>query len=333
MSEEILLSQIIEDPAIQPRSKINTSVVNDYAQAMRLGEHFPAIDVFRIDGAVYVTDGFHRFHAARMIGRESILAEVHSGSLRDAIIFAALSNARHGLPRTRADKRCAVQRLLDDPEWSQKSNVAIADACLVSEHLVRSIRNSSSPGSKIPKERQVQRKTIIYTVRTENIGKGRKSSQQSGGEPVQHQDDIPGSVALATPDPASIPEKEAEPLPQTKPDVPGTVATNPAIVMKESTVDQGVKIDKPASNTPDVIAIAGGKLVPTSAHKDMCVVGRTRLPDKREKWFIDLVNCTFPDEDQKIIQKLIQAGKFKEEMKLVFQVVQSVNAQVFSDGL
>jgi len=297
---------------------------------MRLGEHFPPIDVFRIDGTVYVADGFHRLRAARMIGRESILAEVHEGSRRDAIIFAALSNVRHGLPRTNADKRCAVQRLLDDPEWSLKSNVAIADACLVSEHLVRSMRNSSSPGSKIPKEREVQRRNTTYTCRTENIGKGRKSSQQSEGEPVQHQDDIPGSVARATPAPASIPEM-AEPLPPTKPDGLSMVAANPAIVRKEFTVAQEMKIDKPVLNTPDAIAVAESKLVPTSAQKDMCVVGRACLPDNREKWFTDLVNCIFSDEDRIIIQKLIQAGKFGEEMKLVFQVVQSVNAQVFPD--
>ncbi|EWY35857.1 hypothetical protein N825_32650 [Skermanella stibiiresistens SB22] len=39
------------------------------------------------------------------------------GSRRDAVPHAVGANARHGLPRSNADKRDAVMILLKDPEW------------------------------------------------------------------------------------------------------------------------------------------------------------------------------------------------------------------------
>ena len=51
----------------------------------------------------------------------------------------------HGVRRTNADKRKAVMTLLQDEEWSQWSNVKIAEQCAVSDELVRKVRHELSP--------------------------------------------------------------------------------------------------------------------------------------------------------------------------------------------
>lgn len=73
-------------------------------------------------------------------------------------------------------------RLLEDEEWREWSNVKIAEACRVSEFLVRTIRDElglSSIKSKI--ERKVERNGTIYTQNTANIGK----------HPIPAREDIP----------------------------------------------------------------------------------------------------------------------------------------------
>ncbi len=327
MSEEIPISQIIEDPAIQPRSKIKSTVIDDYAAAMRSGAQFPAIDVFRINDRYYVVDGFHRLQATRKVGRESIHAEIHQGTVRDAIIFAAGTNTRHGIQRTNADKKQVVQRLLDDAEWVQWSNVAIANACQVSEHLVRSLRDLSSPGAKIPKERKVKRKDTTYTVNTENIGKSETTSKQRDDDGVTHRDHIPGTIVQTTPSPAPILE-ESKIIRLTPPIVPDTAIENPAPSIKDTTVAQGVIVNKPISNIPGVM-VNQEKIIQSLSHVGAVVTGRLVLPDEHEKWFTDLMKCTFPAEDQNVIHELIQSGKFGEEINLLSQVVQSVQCKIW----
>ena len=50
----------------------------------------------------------------------------------------------NGLRRINADKHRAMMLLLDDPEWSTRSNVAIAQACGVSDRFVGEVRKAIS---------------------------------------------------------------------------------------------------------------------------------------------------------------------------------------------
>jgi|SRR5208283_89444 len=334
MAEEIPISQIIEDPTIQPRSKIKSTVVDSYAAAMRSGAQFPAIDVFEIDNLFFIVDGFHRYQASRKIGRESILAEIHQGSsIRDAIIFAAGTNTCHGIQRTNADKKRIVQRLLNDAEWALWSNVAIANACQVSEHFVRSLRDLSSPGAKIQKERKVKRKGTTYTVNTEHIGKSETTSHQSDGDAVLHQDPIPAPIKDTTPNSASPLSEKPEGTSLTAPITSGTAVENPAPLIKETAVMQGVCVKKPIPTIPGVTVgsylVNPDKNVQTVLRADTVVMGRLVLPDEREKWFTDLMKCTFSAEDQKVILEMMQSGKFVCEMDLLSRVVQSVHYKIW----
>ena len=114
MSELLDISSIEEDPSTQPRLAMNMDVVADYAEAMEAGEGFPPLIVFKIDGQYVLIDGFHRIAAARKAGLKEIHCDVHTGTLRDAILYSCGTNSSHGLRRTKEDKRRAVLRLLSD---------------------------------------------------------------------------------------------------------------------------------------------------------------------------------------------------------------------------
>ncbi len=138
------IDTIICDPRCQPRMAMDLELVQEYADAMTSGSAFPPVTVFHDGGAYYLADGFHRIEAARIIGLDTIAAEVKAGTLRDAILYAAGANGTHGLRRTNADKRRAVSRLLDDAEWSAWSDREIARQCGVTHPFVARVRSERS---------------------------------------------------------------------------------------------------------------------------------------------------------------------------------------------
>jgi hypothetical protein len=140
VTQTIPIAHITRDPVLQSRVKVDTHTVQDYAEVMREGKKFPPIEVFEIAGQFLLVDGYHRLAAAQRNKWADIVCVVHSGTMRDAILWACGVNDAHGLRRTPEDKRQSVNRLLDDPEWRQWTNVKIANVCNVSEHLVRSLR-------------------------------------------------------------------------------------------------------------------------------------------------------------------------------------------------
>ncbi len=130
----------IGDGGAQMRVEMKPDVVLDYAEDMATGATFPPVVVYH-DGTYYwLADGFHRVEAARKIGCETIETEVIEGTARDAIIHGIGSNASHGLRRTQADKRRAVERLLCDEEWSKWSDRKIAKFAKVDHKTVGKIR-------------------------------------------------------------------------------------------------------------------------------------------------------------------------------------------------
>lgn len=140
--KDIELDKIRIDGGTQPRAKIDMEVVNDYSTSFELGANFPPIDVF-FDGKEYwLADGFHRYHGARAANLESISANIHKGTVRDAKLFCVGCNDSHGLRLTNADKRIKVEILLNDDEWSQWSDNEIAKRCGVSQPFVGQVRKT-----------------------------------------------------------------------------------------------------------------------------------------------------------------------------------------------
>ncbi len=130
----------IQDGGAQMRVEMKPERVREYADDMAAGAIFPSVVVYHDGTDYWLGDGFHRVEAARKLERETIEAEVLDGGERDAILRGVGSNASHGLCRTQADKRRAVERLLRDEEWGKWSNRKIAEAAKVDHKTVAAVR-------------------------------------------------------------------------------------------------------------------------------------------------------------------------------------------------
>jgi hypothetical protein len=180
---EIPLADVVDDTAAQMRvAGVGPAMVAEYGAAMREGASFPPIITYFDGGAYYVADGFHRVAAARQANLEKILAEVREGGARDAVLAAAGANATHGVRRSNADKRHAIERLLADPEWCRWSDREIARACHVDHKSVARVRREltgESPGER----------SVTYRDRHGNIAQMKVTGPIPSGRPG-------GAVAL-----------------------------------------------------------------------------------------------------------------------------------------
>lgn len=160
------------DGGTQSRVEINNEIVTEYADAIKGGAEFPAVVVFNDGADSWLADGFHRFHAHSQAGKTSIAADVRTGSARDAVLYSLGANGAHGLNRTNADKRKAVQTMLADAEWAKWSDNAIAKACAVGYSLVSDVRKSIYPiRVDAPTARTVERNGKTYEQNIAKIGK------------------------------------------------------------------------------------------------------------------------------------------------------------------
>ena len=139
---EISINEIEATANTQVRRMLDKGVIEEYADAMQAGAIFPALTVFaEKDSQRYIlADGFHRLAAAKVAGLAHFSCEVLSGGVRAALGHALGANDQHGLRRTNADKRNAVELALKDPEWAQWSHANIARLCRVADKTVAKIR-------------------------------------------------------------------------------------------------------------------------------------------------------------------------------------------------
>lgn len=167
--QSINLSDIKLNKQTQSRTSINQDVVNDYCDLMLESVEFPAITLF-FDGIdYYLVDGYHRYFASKKAGLKEMSAQVMNGSLRDAILYAVGVNNAHGLQRSHDDKRKAVMTLLDDLEWSEWSDAAIARHCNVSAMTVGRVRKSLN--IEQTDKKFINRHGNESVMKTENLGK------------------------------------------------------------------------------------------------------------------------------------------------------------------
>lgn len=152
----ISIAEIVRDTALQPRAQLDSGTIQEYADAIKSGAEFPPVDVWETPEGMLLSSGFHRVAAYETAGKKKVPAEIHQGTRRDAIWHALGENKTHGLKRTNADKRRAVELALSDPEWVKWSSRKIADHVGVSHFTVDSIRNdqlaesaSSQPTTRI----------------------------------------------------------------------------------------------------------------------------------------------------------------------------------------
>lgn len=147
--DKIQLADLKLDGGTQPRQQIDDETVTLYMERMERqrgevvdpeGKAWEPLIVYYDGENYWLADGFHRAAAARKKGWADYPADIRQGTLRDAVAYSLGANARHGKPRTNADKRRAVMRALVDPEWSQLSDRELAKLCAVTHPLVGKIK-------------------------------------------------------------------------------------------------------------------------------------------------------------------------------------------------
>ena len=180
MNKVLNIGALVLDQKLQSRTEINEQTIEDYADAIKMGDEFPPVLAY-FDGVhYYLTDGYHRYHAHKKAEKVSILCAVVNGTFRDAVLHATGVNAKHGMRRTHADKRKAVMTLLDDFEWSDWSNAEIARQCGVSPTFVANLRDSGGPA-------EVKYKTSAGNVATKVKAPGRAAKEPELKEPTKQE--------------------------------------------------------------------------------------------------------------------------------------------------
>lgn len=170
--EALSLDNVSMDGDTQIREKIDYDVVGDYAEAMEAGAEFPPIVVFFDGKRHWLADGVHRFYAAQNAKKRHIQAEIRKGGKEAAQWYAIGANTAHGLRRTNADKRRAVELALKHANGAKMSDGKIAEHVGVADRTVNRIRAELEPTPTLS-ESPTRTGRDGRTIDTSNIGKGK----------------------------------------------------------------------------------------------------------------------------------------------------------------
>lgn len=139
--KKIKLDDIRIDGGTQCRVVIDQPTVYTYLEHMKEGDEFPMLETV-FDGATHwLTDGFHRYHAYKLLGIKETTIKYKPGTREDAVLMALKANSRHGKTLTHEDKRNKVMMALSIEGFDQKSNYEIAKLCELSQSFVASVRD------------------------------------------------------------------------------------------------------------------------------------------------------------------------------------------------
>lgn len=142
--QRVKLDLIRVDGGTQQRATVNDEHIGNIAEAIRAGVKIEPGIGFDDGEEIWLGDGHHRWHGHKRADVKTMLLEVRRGSREDAILYSVGANAENNaLRRTNADKRVAVQTLLNHAEWSKWSNREIARRAGVTHTLVNQLRNPS----------------------------------------------------------------------------------------------------------------------------------------------------------------------------------------------
>ena len=191
-TKKINIAAVKLDPRTQVRMSVNDERVELYADNMKDGEAFPPIVVFQVEGEYVLSSGYHRLYAAKKNGYASIEAEVHTGSMDDAILYSLGANARHGLSLSKEEIRRGIRIILQHPEWKEMSQSQIAKHINTSQMTVSRIKAEMREEGF---EFDEGRKKFIkggkeMAMETKRIGKQKKEKPPTIEIPIDKQDEI-----------------------------------------------------------------------------------------------------------------------------------------------
>ena len=179
--KKIKIDAIRIDGGTQCRLVIDQPTVYSYLESMKEGDEFPLMETV-FDGSTYwLTDGFHRYHAFKLLGIKEIEVKYKPGTLQDAQIEALKANSKHGKPLSNEDKRNKVKMALKIEGFDKKSNYEIAKICQVSQSFVAAVRD--------PKVKKKQADNVA-----KHYEKEKNTSSTSNGKPLDYVDPYVGQA-------------------------------------------------------------------------------------------------------------------------------------------
>jgi hypothetical protein len=133
--------------------------VYHYIECAKGGDEFPPLETV-FDGATHwLVDGFHRYHAYKLMGLKQADVVYKPGTQSEAQIISFGVNGRHGKPRTVEDKRNAVEMALAHPDLKDATMYEIAKVCAVSQPFVAGVKDPEKKRKqKESKEKNIKKK-------------------------------------------------------------------------------------------------------------------------------------------------------------------------------
>ena len=186
------LDNIELDTSIQCRAAIDMITVAHYAERMQEGDKFEPVILYGTKQQAWIGDGWHRIMAAQQIGAVDIDAVVTAGGRIDALRCALGANGRHGLRRSNADKRRAVELAI--AEFADMSDGKLAEICAVDPKTIAGARPVNSGNSRVE-------------TRTGKDGK-KRAVKPKVPPPAE-----PHETTATTPSPPVAPAKPTAPMP------------------------------------------------------------------------------------------------------------------------
>lgn len=192
----VKLDDIRLDGGTQMRVVLNQQKVYDYLENMKEGDEFPPLETV-FDGVTHwLTDGFHRWHAIKLLGVKEAKVVWKPGTQDDAIRVSLQANSKHGLPLTNDDKRKKVETALALPEAPELSDAAIARMCKVSTPFVSAIRR--------PEVKEQQERNRIKSAKKKAEKKSEEKTDRNPIKPDERNPIKPDPQAGAAPDEEEI---------------------------------------------------------------------------------------------------------------------------------
>lgn len=140
---EVSLDAIKVHPEmLQVRARTDQKVSSRYAKARATGSKFPPVILFRIDGELYLVDGFHRFDAWLHLGLPTILAVIREGTMEDALLAAIEANGDDKVDRKLNEEDCrhAAVLMIRNEMFREWSDSEIGRRCGLYSGVVKKIR-------------------------------------------------------------------------------------------------------------------------------------------------------------------------------------------------
>jgi hypothetical protein len=103
--EVVSISDIVFDAALWVRARLDLSAVRRYRDALRAERELPPVILGRVDGALFVADGWHRLDAARQEQLSVVTAVVRDMKRAEVAWTSAECNLSHGVPLKRSERR------------------------------------------------------------------------------------------------------------------------------------------------------------------------------------------------------------------------------------